>query len=129
MFAIASAVQRQSVYLLYCNNLYPWYYMPSTVHKLLIHGAEVIQTAALPIGQLSEEAQENRNKDYKTFRLHHARKISRLTTNEDVFHRILESSDPYISHLRPEMKKKHIQVSAEALKFLKVLENITQKKN
>lgn len=30
--------------------LYPWYYMPSSVHKVLIHGASVIQSALLPIG-------------------------------------------------------------------------------
>ena len=45
--------------------LYPWYPMPPTVHKILIHGHEIIQTALLPIGQLSEEAQEARNKEFK----------------------------------------------------------------
>lgn len=30
--------------------LYPWYYMPSSVHKILLHGAEVIRHALLPIG-------------------------------------------------------------------------------
>ena len=39
-------------------NLYPWYYMPTSVHKVLIHAKEVIEKAILPIGQLSEEAQE-----------------------------------------------------------------------
>ena len=32
--------------------LFPWYYILSTVHKVLIHGAEIIQAAALPIGLL-----------------------------------------------------------------------------
>ena len=32
--------------------LYPWYYMPSSVHKVLIHGADVIRFAPLPIGNI-----------------------------------------------------------------------------
>lgn len=32
--------------------LYPWYYMPSSVHKILIHGADVINAALLPIGKI-----------------------------------------------------------------------------
>lgn len=30
--------------------LYPWFYMPPSVHKILIHGADVIRYAILPIG-------------------------------------------------------------------------------
>lgn len=71
--------------------------MPASVHTILIHGATVIESALLPIAkiyktnkskfkiinenlylrQLSEEAQEARNKDYKKYREHHLRKISR----------------------------------------------------
>jgi hypothetical protein len=57
---------------------YPWYYMPASVHKILIHGAIIITEAMLPIGQISEEAQESRNKDLKQFREFHARKMSRV---------------------------------------------------
>jgi len=32
-------------------HLYPWYYMPASVHKILIHGADVIKFAILPIGK------------------------------------------------------------------------------
>lgn len=31
-------------------SLYPWYYMPATVHKILIHGADVINNSLVPIG-------------------------------------------------------------------------------
>jgi len=34
-------------------SLYPWYYMPSSVHKILIHGTDVIRSALLPIGKFS----------------------------------------------------------------------------
>lgn len=30
--------------------LYPWYYMLPSVHKILLHGADVIRHALLPIG-------------------------------------------------------------------------------
>ena len=41
--------------------LYGWYHMPTTVHKLLIHGHQIIEQSVLPIGKLSEEAQESMN--------------------------------------------------------------------
>ena len=40
------------------------------MHKVLRHGAQVIQEAILPIGQLSEEAAEARNKHFRDYRLH-----------------------------------------------------------
>lgn len=45
-----------------CIDLYPWYKLPSSVHKLLIHGSEIIKTFELLIGFYSEESQEERNK-------------------------------------------------------------------
>jgi hypothetical protein len=33
-------------------SLYPWFYIPSSVHKILIHGADVINGAFLPIGKI-----------------------------------------------------------------------------
>ena len=38
---------------------YKWYYMPTSVHVILIHGFGIIQEHFLPIGILSKEAQEN----------------------------------------------------------------------
>jgi len=49
------------------TNLYSWYYMPPSVHKILIHGSSIIKSFVLPIGVLSEEAQESRNKDIKRY--------------------------------------------------------------
>jgi hypothetical protein len=51
---------------------YPWFYMPASVHKVLVHGADTISEAILPVGQLSEES---RNKDLKSFRRSHSRKM------------------------------------------------------
>lgn len=73
--------------------------MPSSIHKILIHGAEIINNVVLPIGMMSEEALEARNKDVRNFRLHHTRKTSRQHTMEDLMHALLFSSDPFISTL------------------------------
>lgn len=79
--------------------LYSWYYMPSSVHKLLIHGADIIEAAVLPIGMFSEEALEARNKDFRRYREFYTIKFSRLQTMTDLFNSLLVSSDPFISSL------------------------------
>lgn len=88
---------------------YPWYYMPVTVHKILIHGKDIMDAAILPIGMLSEEAEEARNKDYRKYRLMFSRKCSRVATNTDIFHRLLVSSDPFITSLRHEPSKQDLE--------------------
>jgi hypothetical protein len=77
--------------------LYPWYYMPSSIHRVLVHGPEIVQSAVLPIGMLSEEALGSRNKDIRRFRQFNTRKISRNACITDLFHALLFSSDPVIS--------------------------------
>lgn len=48
---------------------YKWYYVPQSLHRILIHGASVIEQFNLPIGLYFEEAQEAKNKDFKKFRV------------------------------------------------------------
>lgn len=85
-------------------SLYGWHPMTPTMHKILTHGAAIIQNALLPIGQLSEEAAEARNKHFRVYRENFARKFSRENCNIDVYHRLLLSSDPLISSLRPKKR-------------------------
>ena len=73
--------------------LYPWFRMPVSVHILLIHGEEILSSSCLPIGMMSEEAQEARNKDNKAFRMKH----SRVHTMSDVFHHLMVTGDIVIS--------------------------------
>ncbi|KAG6456667.1 hypothetical protein O3G_MSEX009874 [Manduca sexta] len=97
----------------YCNatanlyvELYPWYYMPSSLHKLLIHGPEIADHfSVLPIGYLSEEASEARNKDFRKYRSEHSRKCNSIATNEDILNNLLLSSDPLLSSIRRTMQK------------------------
>lgn len=92
-------------YAIFCRNLatkyvntYKWHPMTVTVHKILIHGHQVMECAILPVGMLSEQAGESRNKFWRYDREHHCRKSDRIKTMSDLFHRA--SSDPVISGIR-----------------------------
>lgn len=98
--------------------LYPWYYMPTSVHKLLIHGAQIITSSLLPIGQMSEDAQESCNKYIKRFREDFTRKCSRVKTMQDLFQRLLLTSDPLISSVRKLPRKKINSLLPEAATLL-----------
>jgi hypothetical protein len=99
--------------------LYPWYRMPPSVHKILVHGSRAKQLAPFPIGILSEEAQEAQNKDYIRFRRQNTRKTSRIDINTDIFHMFLISSDHLItSKSTQNVKKKNNKLCFEALNLL-----------
>lgn len=109
---------------IYVEN-YPWYPMPSTVHKILIHGADILRTSILPVGMLGEEASEARNKDYKNFRLFYSRKTSRKDTLTDLFYRVMDTSDPIISSVSLTSrinKKKVLALPREVLDLLTIPE-------
>ncbi|KAK5647865.1 hypothetical protein RI129_002757 [Pyrocoelia pectoralis] len=62
--------------------LYPWYNMPSSLHRLF-----------------SEDALESRNKEFRKYRECNTRKFSREETMQDLFNALLVTSDPVISSL------------------------------
>ncbi|KAJ8879172.1 hypothetical protein PR048_019778 [Dryococelus australis] len=66
--------------------LYSWFYIPASVHKILIHGHDVMDDMILPIGQQSAEVQEARHREYRLYREHHTRKVPRESTTEDLLH-------------------------------------------
>ena len=84
--------------------------------QILIH---VVDRMALPIGMLSEEAQEARNKDFKKFRESFSRKCSRSKTNEDLLWRLMCPSDPTISDLRTSRHPKKEEFPDGVLELLK----------
>lgn len=86
----------QSTARLYID-LYGWHPMSPTVHKVLMHGGSIIAHAILPIGQLSEEAAEARNKHFREYRTDYSRKTSRIECNRDILNRLLLTSDPLLS--------------------------------
>lgn len=92
--------------------------MTPTVHKILIHGPEIIKQALLPIGQLSEEAQESRNKDFKSYRERFSRKTSRTENLVDIINRLFISSDPFLTLMRKLPKNNRKPFNPEVLNML-----------
>jgi len=97
---------------------YPWYYMPPTIHKVLMHSSEVIRSFFIPIGQLSEEALEAGNKEFRKIRLFHARKTSREDNCRDIINHLLVSSDPSIINHSILREKKHFELIEDVKKLL-----------
>lgn len=105
-------------YQVYVDN-YSWFYMPVSLHKLLIHSVEVVSSFLLPIGMYSEEAQECLNKVSKNLRENHARKISRETTLHDQVNFLLAMSDPLITAANWEKtSQKKMKLTQEALELV-----------
>lgn len=92
--------------------------MPVSVHKILCHAIDVIKNFIVPIGQLSEEAQEARNKDCRRYRLAHTRKSSRINTNRDLLNMLLITSDPLINSYRQKPFKNFSSLPPEVIRFL-----------
>lgn len=99
-------------------SLYRFHPMSPTLHKVLSHGAAVIREAILPIGQLSEEAAEARNKHIRTYRLDYSRKFSRIECNQDVLNRLLLTSDPLLTGMRKTKSKNKKPLFIEVLNLL-----------
>lgn len=97
-------------------NLYGWFYMPSSVHKVLIHGCEIIVSFSLPNGQLSEYALDARHKEVRKNRLNHTRKCSRISSNIDLIKILLLTSEPIISARRRTVTNRKNRVDAEIQK-------------
>lgn len=97
---------------------YPWYYMPTTLHKILIHGSSIIENSEIAIGLMSEDAQESRNKDVRKYRERLSRKFSRQLAMEDTFNRLMVSSDPFITGLRKLVHKKSVSMCQDVLNLL-----------
>lgn len=106
--------------------LYPWYHMPTTLHKMLAHGHQLIKASILPVGKMCEEAQEASNKEIRRLRRDHSRKKSRTTTMQDIFNGLLVASDPIISSFRKAEKNKKVIELPTAVKEL-LMTNETEK--
>jgi len=66
--------------------------MPSSVHKVLIHGPEIALNFNIGLAYMGEEAGESRNKVYKRIREGHTDKSSRYNTQRDLMNRSLETT-------------------------------------
>lgn len=102
------------------TNYYP---MPTSLHKILVHGPEVVDSFVLPIGQLSEEALEANHKNFKRFRRDHSRKFSRVQTNTDIMNWLLLTTDPLINRTRPFINKGEV-IYSDRVKDILEAENV-----
>ncbi|XP_039948592.1 uncharacterized protein LOC120766910 [Bactrocera tryoni] len=69
-------------------NKYDWYPISATIHKILVHSAQIMEASLVPVGCLGENASEARNK-----------KNARSNNIVDVFNRAMDSSDPLLSSI------------------------------
>lgn len=102
--------------------------MNVSLHKLLVHGVEILKVSILPPGYMSEEAAEAKNKYFRLDRQFHARRVSRVHNLTDVFKRSMAMSDPKISSTSLEermKKKKKIPISPELQKLILIEEIAT----
>ena len=80
--------------------------MPASLHKMIIHGHNIIDTLSLPIGLYSEESGESRNKNTKTYRLYQSRKDTRIHTQEEQIHICVHQAIHLYLFLRQKVKNK-----------------------
>ncbi|CAH1995253.1 unnamed protein product [Acanthoscelides obtectus] len=119
MEKFASLEEARNLYI----HLYKWYNMPNTVHKVLVHGCEIIDAFCLPIGELSEDALEARYKEVRKHRLSDTRKCARTDTNKDLMRVLLLTSDPFITSKRKVSSKKYKKCNEAVQNYLKRQEN------
>lgn len=102
-----------------CVSTYPWYKIPPSVHKVLIHGCDIMKEFDAPMIWFSEEAQEAQNKVFRKARCDHSRMHQRTATNQDIIHYELLLSDPLISSLRLIQEKPKKKLTPQAIEFVK----------
>lgn len=99
-------------------SLYLWYYVPVSIHKLLIHSSDIIKNAIVPIGQLPKNAQEANHKYFRKYRENHSQKMSWMQNNADIFNNLMIASNPIISNSRKLMERKKRDLTEDAKHIL-----------
>jgi putative intracellular protease/amidase len=88
-----------------------WYDIPPSLHRVLVHGKEIVEATPLPIGITSEEGAESNTKFARRFHENHTRKTSQEDTMSDLYHRMMDISDPIVVAMSPQpktMPEKHL---------------------
>jgi hypothetical protein len=73
-----------------------WFNIPPSVHKIMVHGADIIDAIDLPLGLLSEEPSEANNRRLRLAKWNHSRLNSRINTFTDMYNRCMDGSDPIV---------------------------------
>lgn len=88
-------------------NLYAWCRIPTTIHQVLAHGAEVYIHAPPALIYLAEEIAEPLDIELKPRLTHHAQPRNVRIGLKDVFFRAMHGSDPIISSCWIQRRRKH----------------------
>jgi hypothetical protein len=78
---------------------------------VLVHGKEIVEATPLPIGITSKEGAESNTKFARRFHENHTRKTSQEDTMSDLFHQMMDFSDPIVVAMSPQTKtmpEKHL---------------------
>ena len=70
--------------------------MPPSLHRILYNGKDLIEACPVPIGWTSQECSEANNKFARDFEANHSRKTSKEDNLMDLFHRLMDISDPIL---------------------------------
>lgn len=85
--------------------LYPWYYMPYPLHKLLIHGPDHVENyTVIPIGTLCEGITEATDREYWKYKKCLMKKFPIRMWNVKILFHLLLSSDPLLTSIQPKVK-------------------------
>ena len=77
--------------------LYPWYKMPQSMHRLFIHLPQIVEQCPATIGQSSEEAIETSHKCTNHALNHHSRQNSYENMTIDMGHYRMLKTDPIVT--------------------------------
>jgi len=95
-----------------------WFNLSPTLHKILIHGKDIIKACPVPLGWTSEEGSESNNKFVRRYLSNHTRKTSHIDTLTDLFNRLLEVSDPCLTTTTWKKDKKNSRTLTPEMKEL-----------
>ena len=86
---------------------YSWFYMPALMH-ILLYREMMRNFYNIPLGVLSEKADESTNKEFKHAKLFHTRKTKLINCNQDLLQNIPVSSDSKMAtiNLYKQLKKR-----------------------
>jgi hypothetical protein len=73
-----------------------WYNIPPTLHRVLVHGCEIIRATPINIGSTSKESAEGNTKFARRFYKNHTRKNAHENAIADLLFRLLDVSDPFL---------------------------------
>ncbi|CAL4103545.1 unnamed protein product, partial [Meganyctiphanes norvegica] len=80
-------------------DVYLWFPMPQSIHRLFIHGADIAELCPVTMGESSEEAIESSHKCSIWALNHHSRSNSYKNMTTDMGHNRLIKTEPFLNDI------------------------------